>query len=50
MKKANIKLSTPAETVNGRLFVSLRDWMSIMEIDGSQLSWNPETKTVTLKY
>ena len=51
-KKAteNIKLSTPAETANGRLFVSLRDWMSIMEIDGSQLSWNPETKTVTLKY
>ena len=45
-----ILLSTPAETVNGRLFVSLRDWMSIMEIDGSQLSWNPETKTVTLKY
>lgn len=51
-KKAteNIKLSTPAETKNGRLFVSLRDWMSIMEIDSSQLSWNPETKTVTLKY
>lgn len=46
----NIALCTPAETVNGRLFVSLRDWMSIMEIDSTQLSWNPETKTVTLKY
>lgn len=45
-----IELSTPAETKNGRLFVSLRDWMNIMEIDGSQLGWNPETKTVTLKY
>ena len=45
-----IKLSTPAETVNGRLFVSLRDWMNIMEIDGSQLDWNARTKTVTLKY
>lgn len=45
-----IVLSTPAETVNGRLFVSLRDWMSIMEIDGSQLDWNAATKTVTLTY
>ena len=45
-----IKLLTPAETVNGRLFVSLRDWMSIMEIEGSQLNWDPATKTVTLKY
>lgn len=45
-----ILLSTPAETVNGRLFVSLRDWMSIMEIDGSQLHWNTATKTVTLTY
>ena len=45
-----IVLSTPAETVNGRLFVSLRDWMSIMEIDGSQLNWDAATKTVTLTY
>lgn len=45
-----ITLSTPAEMVNGRLFVSLRDWMSIMEIDGSQLHWDSETKTVTLTY
>lgn len=45
-----IVLSTPAETVNGRLFVSLRDWMSIMEIDGSQLDWDTATKTVTLTY
>ena len=45
-----IVLSTPAETVNGRLFVSLRDWMSIMEIDGSQLDWDAATKTVTLTY
>ena len=45
-----IVLYTPAETVNGRLFVSLRDWMSIMEIDVSQLDWNAETKTVTMKY
>lgn len=45
-----IPLRTPAETVNGRLFVSLRDWMDIMEIPETQLSWNPETKTVTLTY
>lgn len=43
-------LRTPAETVNGRLFVSLRDWMSIMEIDLSQMDWNAETQTVTMKY
>ncbi len=45
-----IVLSTPAETVEGRLFVSLRDWMSIMEINGSQLNWDAATKTVTLTY
>ena len=45
-----IKLSTPAELKDGRLFVSLRDWMSIMEIEGTQLDWNSATKTVTLKY
>ena len=45
-----IKLSTPAELKDGRLFVSLRDWMSIMEIEGAQLDWNSATKTVTLKY
>lgn len=45
-----IELSTPAETVNGRLFVSLRDWMNIMEIDASQFSWDAATKIVTLKY
>ena len=45
-----IKLSTPAELKDGRLFVSLRDWMSLMEIEGAQLDWNSATKTVTLKY
>ena len=45
-----IVLCTPAETVNGRLFISLRDWMSIMEIDGTQLNWDAKTKTVTMKY
>ena len=45
-----LELYTPAETVNGRLFVSLRDWMNIMEIEDSQLKWDPETKTVTLIY
>lgn len=46
----SVALSTPAEVKNGRLFVSLRDWMSIMEIDSSQLSWDAQTKTVTLTY
>ena len=45
-----IELSTPAETKNGRLFVSLRDWMSIMEMSSSQLNWDSETKTITLTY
>ena len=45
-----IQLSTPAELKDGRLFVSLRDWMSIMEIEGTQLDWNSATKTVTLRY
>ena len=45
-----IVLCTPAETVNGRLFISLRDWMNIMEIDGTQLNWDAKTKTVTMKY
>ena len=45
-----LSLHTPAETKNGRLFVSLRDWMSIMEIDSTQLKWDAETKTVTLTY
>ena len=45
-----IQLSTPAELKDGRLFVSLRDWMSIMEIEGTQLDWNSTTKTVTLRY
>ena len=45
-----IQLRTPAETVNGRMFVSLRDWMDIMEIDVSQLHWDAAAKTVTLTY
>lgn len=45
-----IALSTPAQMKNGRVFVSLRDWMSIMEINNTQLDWNSTTKTVTLKY
>ncbi|MBR5269671.1 MAG: copper amine oxidase N-terminal domain-containing protein, partial [Anaerotignum sp.] len=46
----SIALRTPAETVNGRLFVSLRDWMNIMEIDVSQINWDAPSATVTLKY
>lgn len=45
-----ITLYTPAETKDGRLFVSLRDWMKIMEIDVSQMNWDPVTKTVTMRY
>ena len=45
-----IALRTPAETVNGRLFVSLRDWMNIMEIDVSQMNWDAATQTITMKY
>ncbi len=45
-----IKLSTPAELKDRRLFISLRDWMEIMDIPESRLEWNSETQTVTLKY
>lgn len=45
-----IPLSTPAEMKDGRIFISLRDWMNIMELEESQLDWNSETKTVTLTY
>ncbi|MDD3393441.1 MAG: copper amine oxidase N-terminal domain-containing protein [Anaerotignum sp.] len=43
-------LSTAAEIKDGRLFVSLRDWMQIMEISDNQVSWDAKTKTVTLKH
>lgn len=46
-------LSTPAETKNGRTFVSLRDWMQIMDaldMPKSELSWDSKTKTVTFSY
>ncbi len=45
-----VTLSTAAEIKDGRLFVSLRDWMKIMDIDDDQVSWSSETKTVTLKH
>lgn len=45
-----IPLSTPAEMKDGRIFISLRDWMNIRELEESQLDWNNETKTVTLTY
>lgn len=46
-------LSTPAETKNGRTFVSLRDWMQIMDaldMPASELSWDSKTKTVSFSY
>lgn len=46
----SISLATEAEIKDGRLFVSLRDWMKIMEISDDQVSWDSETKTVTLKH
>ncbi|KAF5076619.1 hypothetical protein DSECCO2_158730 [anaerobic digester metagenome] len=45
-----IDLATATEIQDGRLFVSLRDWMKIMEVDDTHVSWNSETKTVTLKH
>lgn len=43
-------LATPAEIQDGRVFISLRDWMSMMGLETSQMDWNSETKTVTLRY
>ena len=43
-------LATPAEIQDGRVFISLRDWMSMMGLETSQMEWNSETKTVTLRY
>lgn len=52
MTKENVPvaLATAAEIKDGRLFVSLRDWMKITEINNNQVSWDSETKTVTLKH
>lgn len=49
-EKDSISLSTAAEIKDGRLFVSLRDWMKIMDISDNQVSWDSETKTVTLMH
>lgn len=45
-----IALSTVAEVNGGRLFVSLRDWMQIMDIPDEKVSWDSTTKTVILKH
>lgn len=44
------KYYTQPELTEGRLFISLRDWMDLMDIETSQLSWDAKTKTVTMKY
>ncbi|KXL53554.1 hypothetical protein CLNEO_07800 [Anaerotignum neopropionicum] len=44
-----VSLATAAEIKDGRLFVSLRDWMKIMDISDDQVSWDAETKSVLLK-
>lgn len=44
-----VPLFTPAETKNGRTFVSLRDWMQILDAldqPASDLTWDTKTKTV----
>lgn len=46
----SVALSTATEIKDGRLFVSLRDWMQIMGISDNQVSWDDKTKTVTLKH
>ena len=43
-------LYTSAEITDGRMYLSLRDWMTILEIPSSQAKWNPDTKTVTLTF
>ena len=44
-----VTLFTPITLQNGRLFLSLRDWLTVMEQDASSLTWDAEAKTVTLK-
>lgn len=44
-----VALSTSITLKDGRLFLSLRDWLTIMEQDASSLTWDDKTKTVTLK-
>ncbi len=48
-EKESVTLSTAAEIKDGRLFVSLRDWMKIMELSDDQVSWDAQTRSVTLK-
>lgn len=48
-----VTLSTPAETKNGRAFVSLRDWMMVLEtldLPASDLTWDAKTKTASFQY
>ena len=46
----SIPLATAAELQDERLFVSLRDWMKIMDISDTQVAWDAQTETVTLKH
>ncbi len=46
----SVDLATAAEVADGRLFVSLRDWMQIMDIPSEQVNWDSATKTVTLTH
>ncbi|WP_352399407.1 copper amine oxidase N-terminal domain-containing protein [Anaerotignum sp.] len=45
-----VDLATAAEVAHGRMFVSLRDWMKIMDIPMEQVNWDSITKTVTLTH
>ncbi|WP_313527885.1 stalk domain-containing protein [Anaerotignum sp.] len=46
----SVDLATAAEVADDRLFVSLRDWMQIMDIPSEQVNWDSATKTVTLTH
>lgn len=45
-----VDLYAPAQIEDRRAFLSLRDWMAILEIPSEQVSWDSVTKTVTLNY
>ncbi len=45
-----VALINPAETVQNRMFLSLRDWSALLQLPEDALQWDSASQTVTLVY
>ena len=45
-----VALINPAETVQNRMFLSLRDWSALLQLPEDALQWDSAYQTVTLVY